>query len=67
MVGRTPGNVVRGPAVRDGVISEFDVTQVMLEYFIGKVHEQSIVPLPQPAGGGRHPDGRHRSGEAGSV
>jgi rod shape-determining protein MreB len=34
--------------LRDGVISEFDVTQIMLEYFIGKVHEQSVVPLPRP-------------------
>lgn len=48
MVGRTPGNVVVVRPVRDGVISEFDVTQVMLEYFIGKVHEQSVVPLPRP-------------------
>lgn len=48
MVGRTPGNVVVVRPIRDGVISEFDVTQLMLEYFIGKVHEQSIVPLPRP-------------------
>jgi len=48
MVGRTPGNVVVVRPIRDGVISEFDVTQVMLEYFIGKVHEQSMVPLPRP-------------------
>ncbi len=48
MVGRTPGNVMVVRPVRDGVISEFDVTQVMLEYFIGKVHEQSVVPLPRP-------------------
>jgi rod shape-determining protein MreB len=34
--------------IRDGVIAEFDVTRVMLEYFIGKVHEQSVVPLPRP-------------------
>jgi rod shape-determining protein MreB len=34
--------------LRDGVISEFDITQVMLEYFIGRVHEQSVVPLPRP-------------------
>jgi rod shape-determining protein MreB len=48
MVGRTPANVLVVRPVRDGVISEFDVTQVMLEYFIGKVHEQSVVPLPRP-------------------
>lgn len=48
MVGRTPGSVMVVRPIRDGVIAEFDVTQVMLEYFIGKVHEQSIVPLPRP-------------------
>ena len=48
MVGRTPSNVVVVRPLRDGVISEFDVTQIMLEYFIGKVHEQSVVPLPRP-------------------
>jgi rod shape-determining protein MreB len=34
--------------LRDGVISEFEITQAMLEYFIGKAHEQSIVPVPRP-------------------
>jgi rod shape-determining protein MreB len=48
MVGRTPANVVALRPLRDGVISEFDITEAMLEYFIGKAHEQSIVPLPRP-------------------
>lgn len=48
MMGRTSGNVIAVRPVRDGVISEFDVTQVMLTYFIGQVHEQSVVPLPRP-------------------
>lgn len=48
MAGRTPTNVVAVRPLRDGVISEFDITQIMLEYFIGKVHEQSVVPLPRP-------------------
>jgi len=48
MMGRTAGNVIAVRPVRDGVISEFDVTQVMLTYFIGQVHEQSVVPLPRP-------------------
>ena len=48
MMGRTPGNVAVIRPLRDGVISEFDITQVMLEYFIGRVHEQSVVPLPRP-------------------
>jgi rod shape-determining protein MreB and related proteins len=48
MVGRTPANVLTIRPVRDGVISEFEITQAMLEYFIGKVHQQSIVPVPRP-------------------
>jgi rod shape-determining protein MreB and related proteins len=48
MVGRTPPNVVALRPLKDGVISEFDITEAMLEYFIGKAHEQSIVPVPRP-------------------
>jgi len=48
MVGRTPTNIMVVRPLRDGVISEFDITHIMLEYFIGRVHEQSIVPLPKP-------------------
>ena len=48
MVGRTSGNIVVVRPLRDGVISEFEITEAMLEYFIGKVHEQSVVPLPRP-------------------
>jgi rod shape-determining protein MreB len=48
MVGRTPPNVVAIRPLRDGVISEFEITQAMLEYFIEKAHRQSIVPVPRP-------------------
>ena len=48
MMGRTSGSLITVRPVRDGVISEFDITQAMLTYFIGQVHEQSIVPLPRP-------------------
>jgi len=48
MVGRTPANVIAVRPLRDGVISEFEITQAMLEYFIGKVHQQTIVPIPRP-------------------
>ena len=48
MVGRTPANVVAVRPLRDGVICEFEITQAMLGYFIGKAHEQSIVPMPRP-------------------
>ena len=48
MVGRTSGSIVVVRPLRDGVISEFEITEAMLEYFIGRVHEQSVVPLPRP-------------------
>ncbi len=48
MVGRTPANVVAIRPLRDGVISEFEITQAMLEYFIDRAHQQSIVPMPRP-------------------
>ena len=48
MVGRTPANVAAIRPLRDGVISEFEITEAMLEYFIGKAHEQTVVPVPRP-------------------
>jgi len=48
MAGRAPKNVLVIRPLRDGVISEFEITEEMLGYFIGKAHEQSIVPLPRP-------------------
>jgi rod shape-determining protein MreB len=48
MVGRTPANYVAIRPLRDGVISEFEITKSMLEYFIGKAHQQAIVPMPRP-------------------
>ncbi len=48
MVGRTPADVIAIRPLRDGVISEFEITQMMLQYFIEKAHRQSIVPVPRP-------------------
>ena len=36
MLGRTPGNIVAMRPLKDGVIADFDVTEAMLRYFIGK-------------------------------
>ncbi|MGB9898723.1 rod shape-determining protein, partial [Thermanaerothrix sp.] len=43
-----PTNVIAIRPLRDGVISEFEITQAMLGYFIGKAHQQTIVPMPRP-------------------
>lgn len=48
MVGRTPAHIVAIRPLRDGVISEFEITEAMLRYFIEKVHQQSIIPFPRP-------------------
>ena len=37
MIGRTPGNIVAIRPLREGVISDYDVTEKMLRYFIDKV------------------------------
>jgi rod shape-determining protein MreB len=48
MVGRTPGNIVAIRPLRDGVISDFDVTEQMLHYFIDKVHRHMLLRIPRP-------------------
>ena len=48
MVGKTPSNIVVVRPLRDGVISEFDVTEVMLRHFIRKAHEKLFIPYPRP-------------------
>ena len=48
MIGRTPANIVAIRPLRDGVISDFDMTERMLHYFIGKVHENMVLKIPRP-------------------
>lgn len=48
LVGRTPANVIATRPLRDGVISDFEITEEMINYFIARAHEQSIVPIPRP-------------------
>ena len=37
MLGRTPGNIIATRPLRDGVISDYTVTEKMLKYFINKI------------------------------
>ncbi len=48
MVGRTPANIVAVRPLRDGVISDFDVAERMVHYFIRKVHERALLPVARP-------------------
>jgi rod shape-determining protein MreB len=48
MVGRTPGHIVATRPLVDGVISDFEVTEQMLKYFIEKVHKETFTFFPRP-------------------
>lgn len=48
MVGKTPGHIVATRPLVDGVVSDFEVTQQMLKYFIDKVHRGSFSFMPRP-------------------
>ena len=48
MVGRTPAHIVAVRPLRDGVISDFEVTERMLQYFIRTAHERSGIGLRRP-------------------
>lgn len=43
MLGRTPGDVMALRPLRDGVIADSDITEMMLTQFIRRVHEGKIV------------------------
>src|SRR6185312_13402928 len=47
MVGRTPANIIAIRPLKDGVISDFDVTEQMLQYFIKRAHESWGMPRPR--------------------
>jgi len=48
MVGRTPGYIAVTRPLVSGVVSDFEVTEQMLKYFIDKVHKESFAILPRP-------------------
>src|SRR6266516_4790028 len=48
MVGKTPASIVATRPLVDGVVSDFEVTEQMLRYFIDKVHKQRFQLLARP-------------------
>jgi len=48
MVGKTPAHIVASRPLVDGVVSDFEITEQMLKYFIGRVHADSHVFFPRP-------------------
>ena len=47
MLGRTPGKVTAIRPMKDGVIADFETTEVMLNYFIKKVNGKSFFSRPR--------------------
>jgi len=48
MVGRTPAHIVAQRPLVDGVISDFEVTEEMMKYFIKKVHRDTTGIFARP-------------------
>ncbi|MBN1581572.1 MAG: rod shape-determining protein [Anaerolineae bacterium] len=48
MAWRTPPNIRAIRPLRDGVISDFDITEAMLRYFIQRAHNSFLLPNPRP-------------------
>lgn len=47
MVGRTPGNIEAIRPLKEGVIADFDVTEIMLKYFIDKIKVKGFLSKPR--------------------
>lgn len=47
MLGRTPSNVIAVRPLRDGVIADFDIAELMLKHFIRRVHEGKTLVSPR--------------------
>lgn len=47
MIGKTPGNIKAIRPMRDGVIADFNVTEMMIRYFIEKVHNRKGLFSPR--------------------
>jgi len=48
MLGKTPPHIQAINPLVDGVISDFEVTEKMLKYFIDKVHAEHFTLVPRP-------------------
>jgi len=47
MLGKTPGSITAVRPLKDGVISDFEITEAMLSYFIRKVHGRGRLMSPR--------------------
>ncbi len=47
MLGRTPASIVAVRPMRDGVIADFEITEMMIRHFIKKAHNRSAFVRPR--------------------
>ncbi|HSJ38311.1 MAG TPA: rod shape-determining protein [Planococcus sp. (in: firmicutes)] len=47
MIGRTPENIITVRPLKEGVIADFDVTEIMLNYFIEKLKVRGFMNKPR--------------------
>ena len=47
MLGRTPGSIEAIRPLKDGVIANFEITEIMLRHFIRKVHNRKTLVRPR--------------------
>ncbi|MBT3230330.1 rod shape-determining protein [Candidatus Uhrbacteria bacterium] len=48
MLGKTPPHIRTSKPLTKGVVSDFEVTEKMLKYFIDKIHDETFTLVPRP-------------------
>jgi len=48
MLGKTPPHIRTSRPLTKGVVSDFEVTEKMLKYFIDKIHDETFTLVPRP-------------------
>lgn len=48
MLGKTPPHIVTTRPLMKGVISDFEIAEKMLKYFVDKIHEDAFTLVPRP-------------------
>lgn len=48
MVGKSPAHISVVRPLVDGIVSDFEVTEKMLKYFVDKVHKENFLTSPRP-------------------
>jgi len=65
MLGRTPENIVALRPLREGVIADFDIAEIMLKHCLARAMERRR--FLRPPGGGLYPRGGYFGGKEGGC